>query len=483
MPEPVVKTLAGAVRGFVEEGQFVFLDVPYAQPPLSELRFAAPAAVSAWEGTRDALTYGPTAPQHEPGWTIIPEPVEPGDDFLNANVYTPDVGDARLPVLVWIHGGGFTAGCNRSPWYRGTRFARDGVVVVTIGYRLGIEGFLEIEGAPSNRAVLDWIAALEWVHDNIAAFGGDPSKVTIAGQSAGSAACVILLANPRAQGLFRGAICQSGVADTRMSPDTARGLAKMVADHLGVAPTCEALASFTPAELLGAHAALGLPQSFDRAAPGLKPFADGDTIPSSPLRTIRDGTAANLPVIAGATAHEINAVRMRFQVDGVGAVSMLEGLGLPAEQHAAYAEHLGVDEPIDTLGQALTDATFRVPTQKLLDARRDAPTYAYDFRWPSHVGQAVGACHCLDVPFAFDNLDAERVRDGLHGPDAPQQLADEMHGAWVRFVTDGDPGWPAHDLERRQTMLFDDPSQVVDDPLRVERGLFMGSRETVSGAR
>lgn len=480
MREPVAKMQSGAVRGFVEEGQSVFLGVPYAAPPLGDLRFVAPEPAQRWDGTRNALAYGPTAPQHEPGWTIIPEPVEAGDDFLNLNVYTPEVGDARLPVLVWIHGGGFTAGCNRSPWYRGTRFARDGVVVVTIAYRLGIEGFLEIDGAPSNRAVLDWIAALEWVQDNIAAFGGDESKVTIAGQSAGSAACVILLANPRANGLFRGAICQSGVADTRMSVDTARDLAKMVADHLGIAPTREALTAFTPAELLGAHAALGLPQSFDRTAPGLKPFADGDVIPTSPLRAIRDGGAHELPVIAGATRHEINAVRMRFQADGDGATSMLERLGLERERHAAYAEHVGTDDP---LGQALTDATFRVPVQKFLEARGDSPTYAYDFRWPSYVGDAVGACHCLELPFVFDNLDAERVRDALHGPDAPQSLADEMHGAWVRFVTDGDPGWPRHDLERRQMMLFDDPSQVVTDPLRIERELFMSSRESVAGSR
>src|SRR5688572_28087277 len=182
--QPLAPTTSGTVRGFVEDDTKIFLGIPYAAPPVGEHRFLAPAPPASWDGVRDALAYGPTAPQKDPVTTIIPEPVEPGDDFLNLNVFTPDLGAADLPVFVWIHGGGFVSGCNRSPWYRGTRFTRDGVVVVTIGYRLGVEGFLEIEGAPSNRAVLDWIAALEWVQKNIAAFGGDPSKVTIGGQSA-----------------------------------------------------------------------------------------------------------------------------------------------------------------------------------------------------------------------------------------------------------------------------------------------------------
>src|SRR5207248_2099650 len=183
---------------FSEEGCNIFLGIPYAAPPLGEHRFAPPAPHEPWSGTRECFAYGPTAPQRDPGITIIPEPVEPGDDYLNLNVFTPDL-TGKLPVFVWIHGGGFVSGCNRSPWYRGTRFARDGVVLVSIGYRLGVEGFLDIEGAPPNRAVLDWIAALQWVQENIANFGGDPSKVSIGGQSAGSAACLTLMVNPHAE--------------------------------------------------------------------------------------------------------------------------------------------------------------------------------------------------------------------------------------------------------------------------------------------
>lgn len=477
MADLLARTTSGVARGFAEEGQLVFLGLPYAAPPVGDRRFAPPAPPEAWDGVRDALRYGPTAPQREQGWTIIPEPTESGDDYLNANVYTPDLGDARLPVLVWIHGGGFNAGCNRSPWYRGTRFARDGIVCVTVNYRLGPEAFLEMDGAPSNRAMLDWIAALRWVQDNVAAFGGDPSNVTIAGQSAGSAACVFLLAAGEARGLFRRAICQSGVADTGMTADTARDLAGKVAANLGARPVRDELARFAPADIIAAHAALDLGPTTDRAAPQFKPFVDGEVVTGPPLRAIRDGAGNDVDLVCGATRHEINALSMRIAPDDDAALRMLERYGLDPEARRRYAEHLGVEDHTTIVGQAMTDYAFRVPVAKLLDARSGARarTFGYDFRWPSPVG-AVGACHCLDIPFAFDNLDAERVRDGLHGPNPPQALADLMHLAWVRFCTEGDPGWPPHEPGRRAMMAFEDESTVLDDPLAVERELFARPR-------
>ena len=159
--DPVAATTAGRVRGTAEDDTVAFLGIPYARAPFGIRRFGLPVPEPAWNGVRDAIDYGPTAPQPDRPFTIIPEPVLPGDECLNLNVFTPDLGSVRLPVLVWIHGGGFTAGGNTSPWYRGHRFARDGVVVVSVNYRLGAEGFLSIPGAPVNRAVHDWIAALE----------------------------------------------------------------------------------------------------------------------------------------------------------------------------------------------------------------------------------------------------------------------------------------------------------------------------------
>jgi Carboxylesterase family len=195
----VAKTAQGRLRGQRDGQALRFLGIPYAESPATAGRFAAPMPPRRWDGVRDALAYGATSPQPDRGITLIPEPVIAGDNELNLNVFTPDLGAADLPVLVWIHGGGFTGGCNASPWYRGGPFARDGVVLVSVNYRLGAEGFLELPDAPANRAVRDWVRALEWVRENIETFGGDPERVTIGGQSAGGAACATLLGVPAAR--------------------------------------------------------------------------------------------------------------------------------------------------------------------------------------------------------------------------------------------------------------------------------------------
>jgi para-nitrobenzyl esterase len=476
--EPIASTTHGKVRGFTDETASVFLGIPFAAPPVGEHRFLAPAPPESWDGVRDALAYGPTAPQRDPGITIIPEPVERGDDFLNLNVFTPDLGDARLPVLVWIHGGGFVSGCNRSPWYRGTRFARDGVVVVNVGYRLGVEGFLEIDDAPSNRAVLDWLVALEWVQQNIASFGGDPSKVTIAGQSAGSAACLALLANPRARGLFRGVIGMSGTSDTRMPREAAAELAAKMAAHLGVRPTRADLASFEPDALIEAFGAVGrnpfsaesVSSGFDPRAPALKPYVDGDVIPEHPFRAIASGTGRDVPLLAGSTSQEINAgvLMRRKDLEGQVAVNALTAMGISGHVLDGYRKQVGTDDPVDLLAQAITDRAFRVPLARLLEDRAAlGPTWAYQFQWRTPLRPRSTAMHCIDIPFTFDNLDAEGVDEG-----APQSLADEMHSAWVRFVELGDPGWPSYEQNRRAVMEFDVPSQLADDPLHVGRELF-----------
>jgi para-nitrobenzyl esterase len=476
--EPIAATTSGKVRGFVEEETNIFLGVPFAAPPLGEHRFRAPVDPEPWDGTRDALRYGPTAPQRNPGATIIPEPVEPGEDFLNLNVFTPELGDAKLPVFVWIHGGGFVSGCNRSPWYRGTRFARDGVVVVCIGYRLGVEGFLEIEGAPSNRAVLDWVKGLEWVQENIPAFGGDPSNVTIGGQSAGSSACLVLMVNPKARGLFGRVIGMSGTSDSRMPPEAAAELGAKVAAHLGVRPTRDELASFTPDELVEAQAGIAanpfssnsITRGFDAKAPALRPFADGEVIPEHPFRALRSGVAADVPLIAGSTTEELNGVvRMQRSSLEPKALSALASMGIDGERRSSYAAHVGTNDPVDLLAQATTDRAFREPLARLIEDRAScgAKTFAYQFGWPSPLFDGmVGAAHCLDIPFVFDNLDAERVADGLVGPNPPANLAEQMHGSWVSFIRDGDAGWPSYSSEYRSVMRFDVTSRLEDDPLR-----------------
>ena len=264
MAEDVVaQAPAGGLRGSRDGQVLRFLGIPYAQSPGLAGRFAAPVPHPGWAGVRDALSYGASSPQPERGVTVIPEPLIAGDNELNLNIFTPELGAARLPVLVWIHGGGFAAGANSSPWYRGQGFARDGVVLVIINYRLGAPGFLEVPDAPVNRGVLDWVRALEWVHENIAAFGGDPAKVTVAGQSAGGGACAALPGVPAAAGLFRGLICMSGGPAMLQTPDGVAAVAGQVREHLhehgGVPLTQAALAELSTEAILAAQAAAGEP--------------------------------------------------------------------------------------------------------------------------------------------------------------------------------------------------------------------------------
>ena len=476
----------GRLRGTRDGQALRFLGVPYAQSPAQAGRFAAPVPHRRWDGIRDALAYGATSPQPDRGTTLIPEPVIAGDNELNLNVFTPDLGAAGLPVLVWIHGGGFFGGGNASPWYRGGAFARDGVVLVSINYRLGAEGFIEVPGAPANRSVRDWVRALEWVQENIAAFGGDPARVTIAGQSAGGGACATLLGVPAARGLFRGAVCMSGGSALTQTAGGVRAVAAQMARHLGIADLNQAaLEELTAETILAAQEAVSVASAMDgrqdsEALIGVlsrgtrlpwAPWTDGEVVTEEPLQAAASPQHSSVSLLAGATAHEFNMAWMT--ADWITADMAAEGLakaGVPAAQAAVYLDRAG-QRPCDAVGQAITDRTFRGPAQQLAAAKAGAggAAYAYDFRWAASAGRLPGlAFHCLDVPFAFDALGEPGVREAA-GPTPPASLAADMHGAWVRFVTHGDPGWERYETGKRPVMVFAEPSAVQDDPLAMER--------------
>src|SRR5690349_7063516 len=249
--EPRVRVTAGGLRGRLESGVAVFKGIPFAEPPA---RFAAPGPVEGWDGTRDALSFGPPPPQS--GLLGTDAVTESAGGWLTVNVWTPHPA-ASLPVMVWIQGGGYVFGTSGRPEYDGGRLARDGgVVVVTLNYRLGIEGFARIDGAPANRGLHDQVAALEWVRDNISAFGGDPDQVTVFGQSAGGGSVAALLAMPRAAGLFRRAIVQS-MPGKFYTLDLAEDLGRAIAATAGVPPTAAALADLRPDDLVAATTRIG----------------------------------------------------------------------------------------------------------------------------------------------------------------------------------------------------------------------------------
>ena len=483
---PEVATAAGRIRGLWRGGSAAFLGIPFAEPPTGSRRFAAPEPKGPWDGVLDATAYGPT-PQRRglSEVTLIPEPSVPGDSTLNVNVFTPSPQrptDPGLPVLVWIHGGGFVAGSPASPWYDGRAFNRDGVVTVTVSYRLGFDGFGWIDGAPANRGVLDWLLALEWVRENVAAFGGDPDRVTIAGQSAGGAAVLTLLGLPAAQGLFSAAWSLSGIVPG-IPADRAQRYAARLAAAAGVTPDREGFASLDEAELLSHQNALAAtelepPGSADHPmlphealAPAhelvteglsLGPVVDGELLPMPTLDGYRAGVGARVPLVLGANDDEfallIHAVRE--PLDALTPSAALTALGLREPTLDRYlAAHAGFTTS-DLVGRYVTDRLFRSATLDVISARGSAPSWLYRFAWRSPVfGDAV---HCLDVPFWFDCLDLERV-DAVAGSEPPQPLASELHSAAVGFIVRGVPGWPQWSEPERLTRVFDTPCTVEGD--------------------
>jgi carboxylesterase type B len=489
----VVRTAQGEIRGEVADGVHVFKGVPYAAPPFGVNRLRPPQPVRRWSGVRDALSWGPMPPQlpYPPPWDVlIPERGVLGEDCLNLNIWTPDPGAAGLPVMVWIPGGMFEAGSGAT--YDGSRFARDGVVCVTINYRVGAEGFLYLDNGTPNLGLLDQIAALEWVGENIAAFGGDPGYLTVFGQSAGGMSIGTLLSMPRAEGLFRRAIVQSGGAHQVIPVEEARGVGRDLAARLGVLPTRAGIAAVPVGRLLQAQAALKA-DLISRPDPERwgaevavsvlpwQPVVDGAIVPARPIDRIVAGAGAGIDLMAGATADEWNL----FLVPG-GAIDQITpevlagaigASGLPVEQTlASYRALHPAAGPGELFGAVMSDRIFRIPAIRLAEAHaRSGPaTYMYEFAWRSpHFGGRLGACHGIDIAFAFDTLDEfER----LGGTRSPQRLADTMHAAWIGFATRGDPGWPKYDLTRRATMRFDTTPEVVNDLRAGERLLWEGVR-------
>jgi len=478
-PGPVVTAPCGAVRGVWRRiisatgspARFsrsaAFYGVPFAEPPVGPRRFLAPVRRGRWDGVRDATRPGPT-PQRRPFGevTAIPEPSLPGDDVLGVNVFTPAPGDtaARLPVLVWVHGGGFYAGSPSSPYYDGAAFNRDGVVTVSVSYRLGFDGFgwIPDSDAPVNRGVLDQVLALEWVRDNIAAFGGDPERVTVGGQSAGGASALVLLSSPRARGLLHGVICQSG-GTTAATVADARVIGERAAQLAGVAPSLDGWRSLDAERVLDVSEQLGRefplfdvsadlsrytrpPRAISRT---FMPVVDGDVIPASTLDAA--GTGADVPVLCGGVRHELTPIgdALAGEIAGRSAVELLTQAGMsPAriEQFTTTYPELAGDEVL-LVGQVISNGLFRLPVPAWVRQRTSAPaattrTWLYDFSWRSSLPAPEGglSTHCMEVPFVFDCL-AHPHADGIQGSPRPQSLADVMHADWVRFIREGDPGW------------------------------------------
>ncbi|WP_407840885.1 carboxylesterase/lipase family protein [Streptomyces sp. DSM 116496] len=483
---PVVHTRSGPVRGIVEDGLAVFKGVPYAAPPVGPLRWRPAQPHQGWTGTLDATAYGPSAPQ------IVRE-VDPmlgghgfapfDEDCLTLNVWSPGIDDARRPVLVWIHGGAFISGSGAMPNYSGETFARDGdLVVVNLNYRLGPLGLLHFASTDGsedtedtgggNVWLTDQLAALRWVQDNIAAFGGDPGNVTVAGQSAGALSTAALAGHAGDGRLFRRAILQSvPLAMPLATPAEARARTAAYREIVG-AKDGDDLRTLPWPRLVEATAGLlAATAEWGHWTAPFMPVLDGVTAARQPVENLLDGPGAAIDVLIGWTAEESAFV---FALGEAYASTTREQVlrrardsfgDDAAEAYAAYEAARPGGRPVDVLIDLATDELFRKPTLAFAEARavRGRPVWTYEFAFPTpaHDGR-LGAPHCLDLPFVFDNFDAWSHAPFLTGMDVRTRdaLARSVHRAWISFVRTGDPNHPAmphwerYDLRSRATMRF-----------------------------
>ncbi len=469
--DPVVRSPYGAVRGSYERSVAVFRGIPYAAPPFGPRRFRPPVPLPPWDGVRDAGAFGPTPPK--PPYSdafahYLSDPVVPGDDCLNLNVWTPQPEPRSPPPRPRL-------AARRRPdqgILRRTRLRRPCLRPgrrrlssrSTTGW--GSRATDCSRTHPANPGLRDQIAALTWVHQAIEAFGGDPGRITLFGQSAGAISIGALLAAPQTQGLVRRAVLQSGPPEASERAKVRRMVRRM-ASRLKIPATAEAFAAVDRDLLLSTQAEVGKLSSPVVGGPAFGIVIDGDVVPRDPLEALTEGGAApGVELLMGWTRDEYRL----WLVPG-GLLDRVDRLGAVALAGAMARCHCGSEVPrgyralhpeagtADIVGQLVTDHLLRIPLHHLADARTE-PSYLYEFAWPSSLPD-LGSCHALELGFVFDTGEVPESRK-LAGEGAPQELADAMHAAWVRFATDGDPGWERWD-EAHPVRVFGDRAPDAED--------------------
>ena len=499
----VVETRSGRVEGILRDGVQSFLGIPYAKPPLGALRFAAPEREEPWSGVRRADAFGPSAPQQP---LALPLPgMDVGamdEDCLYLNVYTPATDAGRRPVLVWIHGGGFVIGSGSQPIYDGAPLVTRGdVVVVTINYRLGPLGFLylcdlcpDLEGATGNAGMRDQVAALDWVSENIAAFGGDPNCVTIFGESAGGMSVSTLLGMPTARDLFARAIPQSGAAHNVHSRETATQVAERFLAELGVSPASAStdLRETSPDHLLDTQQQTMLKLGSTLGLLPFQPLVDDDALPEAPLQSVRAGSARGIDLLTGTTRDEWKLFGMMdpgiAKLDEAGLLKRLSGQMAESDARTVldtYRDTRPGATPTELYFALETDRVFRIPAIRLAEAQaaHHARTFMYRFDWESpSFGGALGACHAVELAFVFGVLRKEGAELFAGGGPEADRLSQHLMDAWIAFARTGDPSidalpdgrWAPYEPEHRSTAILDRDCALEIDPASREREAWEG---------
>ncbi len=468
-PQNIVETQSGLIAGRSKFGALLFCGIPYAEPPVGLRRFKAASEIEPWSGIKDATRFGPAAPQIPSGGMTDSAPVAWNEDCLTLNVMTPSTEGAPRPILVWIHGGAYRSGQGAIPWYNGVSFATRGdIVVVTINYRLGALGFTDLSqfgpGFETSgvNGLLDQIKALEWVQTNIRQFGGDPARVTIAGESAGGFSVTSLVGSPRASGLFHRAIPQSGAAHHTLTSSQGRRVAELLMSH-SESDSVDALMNCSVETLLAAQDKASAEYHKEGHSPGVQafyPVEGNEVIPTTLLGAIASGVGKEIPMLLGTNKDEASLFiwETMSEEDVIKQCDQYGDRTLFANYRSMYPEMSVTEIAI----QLSTDFSFKIPAVRLAEMREatESETFLYQFNWESRAPH-LKSTHALEIPFVFNVLDAPGVAAFVGRGDLPYELADEMHRVWTQFIQGDSAGWSSYSASDRIAMHFDTESALV----------------------
>jgi para-nitrobenzyl esterase len=492
----VIETSTGKIQGYIDKGIHIFKGIPFAEPPIGDLRFKPPVKKKPWEGLLDTTKYGQfpmqgNFPINDLLNQILGLEVQESEDCLTLNIWTPNTDDKRRPVLVWIYGGGFIVGGSANPIYDGLTLALRGeVVVVSINYRVGAFGFLYIPGVTANAGLLDQIAALKWIQKNIGFFGGDPLSVTIFGQSAGGCSCIALMGMPAAKGLFRRVIAQS--APILQRNPTIKSTSDLMKELGLKSRDIKGLQKIEPEDIIAAQNKIlkEAAEADEDEFMGFRPSVDreGGTLPIHPLEALKKGEGRNIDLMIGCTEeemkmHSLDPSLKDFNSEKLGSwiTSFLRPLNLEHESETLIQKYVKVRkdllpiEPFDIFFAICSDLEFRIPNIHIAEVKSkyNSNVYFYIFTWPSPLFKA--AAHFGEVPFVFGTVNLRGMKSIFgRGPDA-KMLSEKVMDTWITFARSGNPNhanfpeWPVYDTEKRATMMIGKEFKVVNAPFEKER--------------